>query len=479
VPIEGWASDGGDRAGVRIPSRPSGRRIVAAWCLYDWACGAFNTVIISFVFATYFVRAVAAGPQEGTSDWAAAQALAGLVIALLAAPLGMLADKGAFRRPMLAGFTALLVVCTAGLWFVRPRAADVGLALGLTACATVAYELAGVFYNAMLPDIAGPGRIGLVSGLAWGSGYVGGLICLTLCLVLLIDRSPPLFGLSADAAEPVRATALFAAGWIALFAAPLLVMMPPSRRVAAGHVLREGLCALGTTVRLLVRGEGTPMAGTSPAMTGEDTGTGPAVAARPGVAAGMRAGPAVGGRAIVRFLIARTLYSDGLTTLFAFGGIFAAGTFGMDAKQTLLLGIALNVSAGCGAFSFAMIEDRIGAKPVVLLALGFLVVLGTCALLARSAGMFWGLALGLGLFVGPAQAASRSLMARLAPAETRNAYFGLYALSGRVTGFIGPLALGVVTAASGSQRAGMAVVVVLLCAGGVLLAATPLRPLPA
>ncbi len=382
------------------------------------------------------MRAVAAGPGEGTTDWAEAQALAGLIIALVAAPLGMLADKGAHRRAMLAGLTALLVMCTAGLWFVQPRIADVGLALGLTASATVAYELAGVFYNAMLPDIAGPGRIGRVSGLAWGSGYVGGLICLALCLVLFIDRSPPLFGLSAARAEPVRATALFAAGWIAVFAVPLLVIMPRSRNVPADRVWRDGLKALGATLRLMVRGG-----------------------------------------AMARFLIARMLYTDGLTTLFAFGGIFAAGTFGMDAKQTLLLGIALNVTAGCGAFSFAMIEDRIGAKPVVLLALGFLVVLGTFALLARSAGMFWVLALGLGLFVGPAQAASRSLMARLAPAETRNAYFGLYALSGRVTGFIGPLALGVVTAASGSQRAGMAVIVVLLSAGAVLLAATRL-PVP-
>ncbi|HEY6432772.1 MAG TPA: MFS transporter, partial [Acetobacteraceae bacterium] len=86
-------------------SRPAGWKIVAAWCLYDWACGAFNTIIISFVFATYFVRAVAAGPQEGTSDWAEAQALAGIIIALVAAPLGMLADKGAHRRLMLAGLT--------------------------------------------------------------------------------------------------------------------------------------------------------------------------------------------------------------------------------------------------------------------------------------------------------------------------------------------------------------------------------------
>ena len=181
-------------------------------------------------------------------------------------------------------------------------------------------------------------------------------------------------------------------------------------------------------------------------------------------------------RTLLRFLIARMLYTDGLTTLFAFGGIYAAGTFGMGAHDTLLLGIALNVTAGIGALGFALIEDRIGARRIVLLAVGALTVLGTLVLLAQSARDLLGTGARLGHFVGPAQAASRSLMARIAPADARNAHFGLYALSGRVTGFIGPLGLGVITAATGSQRAGMAVIVALLGAGGLLLAATRINP---
>jgi UMF1 family MFS transporter len=150
----------------------------------------------------------------------------------------------------------------------------------------------------------------------------------------------------------------------------------------------------------------------------------------------------------------------------------------MDAQQVLVLGIGLNVTAGVGALAFALIEDRIGSKPTILVALAALIVLGVLTLLAQSARVFWLLALGLGLFVGPAQAASRSLMARIAPAEVRNAYFGLYALSGRVTGFLGPAALGAVTAATGSQRAGMGVIVAFLAAGAVLLAGTRLAGAP-
>jgi UMF1 family MFS transporter len=407
---------------------------VLAWCLYDWACSAFNTIIVTFVFAAYFVRAVAESPARGTAEWATAQAIAGLVIAALAAPLGAVADGAGSRRGMLAGFTAILVVCTFALWFVQPRPSYAAAALVLVAAATVAYEIAIVFYNAMLADIAPAGRIGRLSGIAWGCGYAGGLVCLAVCLKLLIDPQPPLFGLSSVAAEPVRATALFAGGWIALFSCPLLVLAPVSARSVSWRIaLRNGLLALMRALQIATKE--------------------------------IRLG---------RFLIARMLYTDGLTTLFAFGAIFAAGTFGMDAHGTLLLGIALNVTAGVGAFIFALIEDRVGAKPVVLISVAALTILGSSILLAHSMTLFWCLALSLGIFVGPAQASSRSLMVRLAPAESRNACFGLYALSGRVTGFVGPMSLGFVTALSGSQRAGMFVIVVLLGAGGLLLAATPI-----
>ncbi|MEO8716121.1 MAG: MFS transporter, partial [Acetobacteraceae bacterium] len=237
------------------------------------------------------------------------------------------------------------------------------------------------------------------------------------------------------AAEPVRAAALFAAAWIALFSWPLLAFGP---RDPPGLPWRAALARGAATLRRAV-GD----AASDPAMRG--------------------------------FLLARMLYTDGLTALFAFGGIYAAGTFGMDASQVLLLGIALNVTAGLGVAGFALIEDRIGAKPTVLIALAALLAFGAGALLAHSVSVFWGCALGLGAFVGPAQAASRSLMARLAPAEARSAGFGLYALSGRITGFIGPLALGTATAWFASQRAGMAAILLLLAAGGLLLARTRLQ----
>ncbi len=402
---------------------------VLAWIAYDWAFSAFNTVVVTFVIATYFVQAVAPDPATGTAQWAATQAIAGVVIALLAAPLGVLADLGGHRRVLLIGFTLGLAVCTALLWFVRPGPSDAMLALLLVGAATVCSEITNVFYNAMLPELAPPARIGRLSGLAWGAGYIGGIVCLGACLFLLIEPRPPLFGLDAAAAEPVRATAVFAGAWIFVFSLPLLATAGGTGGLPWRTALSRGMAGLGATLR-----------------------------------------DAMADRALVRFLLARMLYTDGLTTLFAFGAIYAAGQFHMDTRSVLLLGILLNLTGGIGAAIFAFVDDWIGPKPTVLIALTALVGISTAILLIEQVRTFWILAMGIGVFVGPAQAASRSLMARMAPAEQRNAQFGLFALSGRVTGFVGPAALGVVTAIAHSQRAGMAVIVLLLGSGGVLLA---------
>lgn len=381
------------------------------------------------------MRAVAPNPVSGTTAWAMGQTVAGVIIAGLAIPAGAIADQRG-RRLLLAGATTMMILATTGLWFVRPQPRFEVLALALVVLGTVSFEIASIFYNSMLTDIAPQGRIGRLSGLAWGSGYVGGLICLTICLTVLINPKPPLFGLSSQGAEPVRATTLFAAAWMAIFSWPIILLAPRAREAGTWA---EALRASVQTLRRAVT-----MAAMRPYLRG--------------------------------FLVARMLYTDGLTTLFAFGAIFAAGVFGMDARRVLLLGIVLNIGAGVGALGFALLEDRLGSRTTILIAVLALCLFGTAALLAPSLKLFWAAAIGLGLFVGPAQSASRSLMAQIADPPSRNAMFGLYAVSGRITGFIGPATLGAVTSLTGSQRAGMAAIVVLLATGGLILTFTPPRP---
>lgn len=418
---------------------PRARRSVLAWCLYDFANSAFPTVIGTFVFPTYFVQAVAADETRGTSQWGVAMAVAGLLIALLSPPLGAIADGAGRRKPWLAAFTMLAVVASAALWWVRPDPSFVPLALVVVVVATLGFELGTVFYNAMLVEVAPPRMRGRVSGWGWGIGYFGGLICLLACLVLLIEPDPPLLPLDRAASEHVRATSILVAVWYGLFCWPLFGFVPETpRRAGIAEAVRSGLAAIA---RLL-----------------------PELRRRPAVA---------------RFLVSRLLYTDGLNTLFNFGAIYAAGSFGMATDEIILLGIAMNVTAGFGAYAFAFVDDRIGPKRTVLVSLASLAAIGAVLLVIRSKAWFWLLALPLGVFFGPAQAASRTLMSRLSPPAQASEYFGLFALSGRITAFAGPAALAWATDTFGSQRAGMATILVFLLGGGAILATVREPPVAA
>ena len=411
-----------------------GRTKAFAWALYDWANSGFPTVVSTFVIAAYFTQAIAPDPVTGQAQWGWMQTLAAFAIAVLSPILGAIADQGRRRRAMLAACTLLTAIFTALIWFARPDPADALYALICIGLATIAFELGTVFYNAMLPGLVPEERMGRLSGLAWGLGYAGGLACLVLALVLFIQPNPSPFGLDRDAAEHVRATALLVAAWIVVFGWPVLLALPDPAgpRPGIGQAMRAGLAEAFNILR------GLPQ---HPAMA--------------------------------RFLIARLFYTDGLNTLFAFGAIYAAGVHGMGFEEILLFGIAMNVTAGLGAAGFGLFEDRLGSKTTILVALGAMIVLGGLLLLSNDKILFWGLALALGLFMGPAQAASRTLMAHMAPPEEVTAHFGLFALSGRVTGFLGPAAVAIATQISGSQAWGIATVIAFLALGAAILA--PLR----
>lgn len=435
-----------------------------AWCSYDWANSGFPTVIMTYVYAAYFAKAVAPAEVTGTSLWAFAVSASGLAVALLSPLLGAIADATGRVKPWVGAFTVLCIAATLMLWLVTPVNRWVVLALTAAAVANFAFEMATVFYNAMLPRIAPPGMIGRLSGWGWGLGYLGGLGCLAACLVLLVQPNPPLFGLDRASAEPIRATAILVAAWFGLFAVPFFALVPDA-------VGREPL-PITTAVR-----------------------------------AGVRALIATLGhvrrfRNVALFLLAHMVYADGLNTLFAIGGIYVAVTFGMEFGEILIFGIAMNVFAGVGAFAFGWIDDRIGPKPTIIIALlalaviGLgLILIGTDAWVGLASALadgtrpvapgladaildpkvwLWALAMPLGIFFGPAQSASRSLMARLASPELTAEFFGLYALSGKVTAFVGPALYGLITEVTGNQRFGLATIIVFLLCGLALL--LPVRP---
>jgi UMF1 family MFS transporter len=403
---------------------------VFSWCLYDWANSAFGTLVTTFIFAPYFISQVAESPTEGTVLWGQTSSLAALCVALLSPPLGAIADKGGRRKVWLLSFTGACAFFACGLYWVEPSSAYVILALCLFALAAIASDVSLVFYNAMLPTLVPRDRIGRVSGWGWSLGYFGGIFSLAATLFLFVGDGAPLASLDTGKAEAVRATVFLAAGWYVLFALPLFFFTPERR--GAGLPARKAIAAGFKTLWRTF-----------------------AEARRYGT--------------ILRFLIAFLFYANGFVTLFAFGGIYAAGTFGMTMDEVIAFGIALNVAAGLGAVAFGWVDDRIGPKRTILIALSGLVLSGSILVLTDSKSVLWALGIVLGLFVGPAQSASRSFMARLAPKAMENEMFGLYALSGKATAFAGPLAMAFFTDIFESQRAGMASILLFFACGFVLL----------
>ncbi len=405
------------------------RLAVAAWSLFDFANSAFTTLVVTFIYATYFTQAIASDEIVGAELWSRAIAAGAVGVALLSPFLGAVADRGGLRKRFLAASAVVCVGCTAALYWVQPG--QVGAALALFVAANIAFELAEVFYNAYLPEIAPPEHIGRVSGMGWATGYLGGMLCLGLALVLFVYPEAPAFGFSKEAGQNIRATNLLVAAWFALFSLPLFL------------VLRERRPAVRPPFGAIVAGAGRQLAGTFRDIRRH--------------------------RQIFRLLLARLVYNDGIVTIFAFGGIYAAGTFGFSFQDIMIFGIALNVAAGAGAYAFGFLDDRLGGKRTILITLAGLALAVAVAVAAPSAGWFWAAGLLVGLLAGPNQSASRSLLGRMLPERHKNEFYGFFSFSGKATAFLGPVLLGLATRAFASQRAGVAVVIGFFLVGAWLL----------
>jgi UMF1 family MFS transporter len=403
-------------------------RTIAAWCIYDWAAAPFSSIISTFIFAAYFTSHIAENKIAGTSQWANATALAGIIIAILSPIFGAIADHAGKHKIWLSFFTLFCMMSSALLWFAYPSVYSVYYTLTCVVTGTISLEIALVFYNSFLPHIVPDGYLGRISGWAWGIGYLGGIIALSIALFVFINPQPKWLDIAT--AAQVRICGPLVAIWLGLFSLPLFIFIldSPSTHLSARQAITRGLRELKNTLKELPQQKN-----------------------------------------LFLYLIAHLIYIDGLNTVFAFGGIYAAGTFGMDLSQVILFGITMNIVAGIGAILLAWIDDYVGSKPTILLSLFGLTLSSIPLLLVHDRYIFWGLALVLAIFVGPVQAASRSLMARISPTEKSTEMFGLYALSGRITSFIGPWLLGLATLHFNSQRAGMATVLLFFIVGGTLM----------
>jgi UMF1 family MFS transporter len=420
-----------------IPSTASQRgstRAIWSWALFDFANSPFTTLVVTFVYATYFTTAIAPDVISGTALWSRAVSITAIIVAVSSPVLGAIADRGGYRKLF---FIITLVICTiATAVLYRPLPGQVVFALVVLVVANVAFEACEVFYNAFLPDLAPRERVGWVSGLGWGLGYIGGLLALGVAYIALVLPAEPWFGFSKQMGENIRATNLVVAVWFVVFTIPMLLWVheDKSRITRDGNVVAASFAQLKRTFREVRKH-----------------------------------------RQTVRFLIARLLFNDGLVTIWAFGGIYAAGTFGfaMDGvpwwQSLIVFGIVLNLAAGAGALAMGHLDDVIGGKRTIVISLVGLIGATALAMMATSIVVFWIAGLLIGIFAGPNQSASRSLMARFIPHDMENEFFGFFAFSGKLTAFLGPFLLGELTTWSGSQRVGVSAVIALFVAGMAVL----------
>lgn len=401
-----------------------------AWLLYDFANSANNTIIQTFIFASYFISKIAADKVTGVSKWGAALGLTGVAVALCGPFLGAIVDQGKKRKEWLTFFTLLAIASIALMWFMTPGNKNQNLALILVAMAAGSSEIAFIFYNSMLPEFAPAESLGKWSGWGWAAGYIGGVLSLAVCFLFFIEPFVPIFYFDQSSFEGERLSFIFAACWYAVFAFPLLLLAP--REKSEKNNLRELVQNSFKQIRDFF------------------------------VSISVY-------KNIFLFLAARMFFIDGLISLFAFGGIYAAAQFNMQGREIIIFGIVLNIAAGIGAITFSFLDDIYGGKAMILTALVGLIISGSFSLLAWNKTYFWLAAACVGFFVGPAQASSRSFLARVAPKHLLNQMFGFFALSGRITAFLGPFLVGFLTYLSGSLRIGMSMIIVLLCVGFFLM----------
>ncbi|MFD1747166.1 MFS transporter [Rhizobium helianthi] len=433
--------------------------------LFDWAAQPFFTVVTTFVFGPYFVARLTTDPVSAQAMWSNMATISSILVAIFSPILGSIADQSGARKPWIAFFAAIKILSLSMLWFAAPGSPLIWPVTCMV-LASLAAEFSIVFNDSMMSRLVPEKDVGRISNTAWGLGYLGGMIVLIIVVGFLAGDPKtgktllglsPLFGLDPTTGEDARITGPLAAVWYLVFILPMFIFTPDSPRgKPIPKAVKAGLVELRATIAELFSHR----------------------------------------RTVLRFLVARMLYQDGVTGLLILGGAYAAGLFGWATLEIGLFGILINVVAIFGCLLASRIDRIMGSKVVVILSLILLICAGTgiistgrdstlfglillpandagglFATSAEKAYLFFGVLIGAAF--GPVQASSRSYLARSVEVEEAGRYFGIYALSGRATSFLATLSFSIVTYASGSPRLGMSTLIVFFTAGLLLLISTP------
>ena len=396
------------------------------FALYDFANSAFTTIIITFIFSTYFAKQIAPNPILGQSYWGWAIGITGILVALTGPLIGSFADKKNCTEFFIKLFTIICVILTSLLWFSQPSEKYLLYTLIIVALANFFYELSLIFYNSILKRISNSNNLGKSSGFGFALGYLGGILILIVCIKIFIDTDVLPFGLSKENSENIRATSIVVALWYLFFSIPFLFSL---KKKIKNKIEKSSNNT--KKIKNLFWDKGLNNLG--------------------------------------KFLIARMLYADGLNAIIIMGGIFAVGVFNLEIKDLLVLSVLMNITAFTGAIIGGYANDKFSSKSVIIFSLLGLIFSSTIILFIKTKIFFLIFASINGFFIGPIQSASRVFITKSIDKNNQASGFGLFALSGKLTSFIGPLLVSTLTYISNSQRIGFSATIILLLIGLLIL----------
>ncbi len=391
------------------------KKKIFIWTLFDFANTSFSIIVVTFLYAVYFKKTVAASESIGDLYWSISTSIAMIITALISPVLGAIADYSAGKKRFLLFFTLLCILGTASLYFIG--SGDIFWGIFIFVIANVGFEAGLVFYDAFLPELTVPKNYGRVSGYGFAMGYLGSLA--TLAIVYPFIQ-----------AELIKETFPLAAAFFLVFSLPLFFFLKEKRVVVAQteSYVSIGFNRVWSTITHLKSYNN-----------------------------------------LLFFLVAYFFYIEGVNTVIFFSGNYASTTLGFSDTDLLIFFLTVQTTAIFGSVLLGVIADKIGQKKTIIITLIMWLVAVILAYFVEDEFGFYVVGSIAGAAMGSCQSVSRSLMSKLIPPQKKTEFFGFYSFFGKSSAIIGPLTFGLVSYLTGSQRIAIISIAFFFIVGLILL----------